>query len=217
MIATRPLFALLALTLAGCATTSGTRPADMSEAEHREHAERQEAHAERHEGRYDPNARSVRPSSTHVGKASAMDWDDKTYNPTAPHLAHAAKFREHAEAHRAAANALASFEEAECKRFSPKTRVECPLLETVTRAEDLPGGVRVFLAEGVPAQAVADHIRCHHAFGLANKFADMPNCPSYVPQVQVNVDPDGKSVVLSGPDDSSAQEIRRRARAHVAH
>jgi len=212
---TFPALTLALVTTAGCAAGPGTRPDDMSLGEHRAHAQHDEMQAETHKARYDPNARKSRVTSANASELGLPEYGDREYNPTAVHLGHAEKYREHAAEHRAAAHALESFEAAECKRFSSATRVECPLLDVVTRVEDIPNGVRVFLADGVWARAVADHIRCHHAFGRSRHFEHMAACPAYVPSVEVGVSPDGKSVTLSSTDQTGVRDIRARAHAHV--
>lgn len=205
---------LVLLASGGCAAHPGTRPDDMSASEHRDHAEHERSTAEAHDARYDPNAREPRGTATHSSELGFPEYGDREYNPTAVHLGHADSHREHAALHSAAAKALESFEDAECKAFRPAIRVVCPLLSVVTSVEDLPNGVRIALADGVSAGAVADHIRCHHAFGRARGFQQMDECPSYVPGLEVGVSPDGKSVVLSSTKPAEGAEIRARAHAH---
>ncbi|MBK7583221.1 MAG: hypothetical protein IPI67_23860 [Myxococcales bacterium] len=209
------IFVLFILT--ACASNPGTRPDDMSAAEHREHAQHDESQAGAHEARYDPNASEPRTGAIRASGNSGLalaDYEDSEYNPTAIHLGHAEEQREHAAEHLAAAKALESFEEAECKRFRPATRAVCPLLSVVTEVKDVPNGAAVVLANGTSAQAVADHIRCHHAFGRSQHFEHMGACPSYVPGLEVAVSKDGKSVVLTSNNAKEAEQIRVRAHAH---
>lgn len=208
---------LALLVVAGCASNPGAHPDDMSAAEHRAHAGQQESQSDAHAGRYEPNARDARRSPIRVSGTSGLalpDYEDSEYNPTAVHLGHAEEQREHAAEHRAAAKALESFEEAECKRFRPATRAVCPLLSVVKDVQNIPNGARVVVASGISAQAVADHIRCHHAFGRSQHYEHMAACPSYVPGLEVAVAKDGESVVLTSATAPEVEQIRSRARAH---
>ena len=203
--------------LTSCAS-SGTKPDDMSAQEHRAAAEKERQEAAKHAQQYDPKAtgtRPIDPSHANHGGAELGDafWDEETYNPTASHKAVADKHEKLAEAHEKAAAALESFEEATCKSFPPATRKVCPLNGTVTRAEEIDGGVRLFFAPSVPIDAVVAHVKCHFGFARVNGYDGMSGCPLYVKGVQVKAGE--HSIDLLGADDATVSEIRARLASHV--
>ncbi|MCA9632135.1 MAG: hypothetical protein KC766_30990 [Myxococcales bacterium] len=204
----------VAVLMAGCASQApGTQPGAMSAAEHREHAAAHAEAANEHEAQYDPDARVRRGGSP---TSSEVEYDLDTYNPTVNHLREGGKERDIAQEHEAAAEALESFTDAECSEFPPESRKVCPLLTVVTGEEDVPGGARLILADGVPPTAVVDHMLCHHAFAQEKGYIGMPRCPMYLKAVQISLSPDGKSVQITSKDDATVSEIRKRARAHIS-
>lgn len=214
------LLSSAALFATGCATTrsAGSRPDDMSAVKHRAVAAKHQREAKRHENRYDPNAESTRVHGPYGGGAAAGDVGEvleTTYNPTKVHLGHAAEHREHARQHAAAAATLEKFEAQSCQRFAKKTRVLCPLIGQVVRSEQIPGGVRLYLARGVPANAVLAHMRCHYAHGRSVGRQGMSACPLYLKDLQFKATSDGKSVEITSTDNTVVQAIRVRASAHV--
>jgi hypothetical protein len=206
-----------ALVAVGCASQApGTQPGDMSAAEHRDHARSHERSAEAHEEHYDPNA--SKPSQSSYGErqlGAEFEYSMSTYNPTREHLGLAGEQREIAHQHSEAAAELERFAEAECGKFPPQSRAACPVLGGVGAAEDVPSGSRLHLAEGASARAVLDHMRCHHAFARMKGYDGMPQCPMYLPDVEMLAAADGTSITITSKDPRTAAEIRRRARAHV--
>ena len=202
---------LLALTIAGCAgQPPGSAPHDMSAADHKKHAAEHEAEAEQHEAAYDPNAEERRGGSSTF---QDFQYGQEVYNPTSKHLGHAKEHQETAEAHRKAAEALESFTDGECAKFPPKTRSVCPIMSVVTAAEDVKGGAKLTLKDGVPTDAVLAHMRCHHAFAAQEGHKGMPGCPLYLKNLELNAD--GKSITITSEDTATEKEIRKRAKAHV--
>jgi hypothetical protein len=185
----------------------------MSASAHREEAADYKQSAARQQAQYDPDA-EVRQGGSRASRAT--EYDIKTYNPTAGHLQKAIDDREIAREHEAAAVALESFTDAECAEFPSATRKVCPLLTVVVQEQDIAGGVRLFLADGTLPSAVLDHMRCHHAFAREKGYSGMPECPLYLKDVDMSLDPDGKTVLITSRDAATAVEIRQRARAHLA-
>lgn len=192
----------------GCAS-SGTDPHDMSADDHRRAAESHGDEADQHAAEYDPDAeKTSRSTPVHPGTYSlgspasgpgggAYYYSSKKYNPTATHLEHADKHQRHADAHAAAAKALESYEDAECKSFPGSTRKHCPLMGNVVAVEDIDEpahgaggpaphaqhrwrGVRIRFADGVNMDAVVAHARCHMAFAATHGFEGMDHCPLYI-------------------------------------
>ncbi len=150
--ATAGVLCVLAL---GCGSpTPGTRPDDMSAAEHEHAAGEHQAMSEQHEGRYDPSATDTREGRSGGARGGGPAWPVRIYNPTEGHHAEAERHAEHAAEHAAAGEALRRFEQAQCQGFPPETRASCPLMGTVASVEDIDGGVRLHVTAGVPSEAV---------------------------------------------------------------
>ena len=224
---------LIWLLAAGCASTSGARPDDMSAAEHREAAASHEQERAAHAQQYDPEARpvasSVPPISAYHGPAGASSsigtFSPREYNPTEEHQRNAEKHAKHAADHAAAADALEAFEAEECGRFPPRTRRSCPLLGKVIGVEDIDAqaqgskkrGIRIRFVEGISRDAVIAHMRCHIAFGRTQGRKGMDHCPLYVEGVDVGASTgsEANTVDLLVEDGALVDELRRRARAHM--
>lgn len=198
-----------ALFSAACFPTPGARPDDMSADDHRAHASRHDELATEHARQYDPEARAEEHSGTDTNPAL---WEVKIYNPTQPHLADAAAHRRHAADHRAAADELEAFEEEECRSFPPETRALCPLIGAVERVENVEGGVRMVIADGIRSRALADHAQCHRAFARTQGHEGMPDCPLYLDGVSISLQ--RGALQLTVEDDRAVPELRRRAHAH---
>lgn len=211
-------FASPVILIAACAgTTAGTLPDDMSATNHRAAAAADERRAERHHARYDPQAakRVTRRSLARDRTGFEFEFPESTYNPTTRHLADSADLREHAAEHERAARALESFTRAECKELPATTRALCPLLAVVVHVEDVAGGARLEIANGVPIRAVLAHMRCHHAFALERHERGMDACPLYLRDIDIHPDSDGRSVLITSKDAATIRRIRERAVAHA--
>lgn len=198
----------IALTACG---GSGTRPADMSAAEHRQAADDEAASADEH-SEHDDGA-GIQTGFT--GSTASTDvFAEGVYSPIVVHAELSAQHRELAEAHRAAAQALESFEDAECGAFPASTRASCPLLGQVVSVEDIEGGARANFGEGVNVDAAAAHIACHLAYARTEGHEGVIECPLYLRGVQS---------ARSGPSsvdftvDGDVAELRTRLGAHVVH
>lgn len=207
--------AMALLSVSGCAS-DGTKPDDMSAAQHRAAAEHERSEAEQHSKEYDPHAISPRDPSGGEDIIYGVDdvyWAGDVYNPTAPHRSLAEAHQDLAHAHEAAAKSLEQFEEAECKAFPASTRPSCPLLGPVASVEDIERGVRLRLSEGFAVEPVAAHVRCHFAFARTQGYEGMDACPLYLKGLRVQ---EGEGFIdLLLDDGDQIEALRSRARAHV--
>jgi len=198
-------------TVAACAT-AGTRPEDMSAAEHRDHAEMERAEAADASASYDPLAtRAVRVTGD---PTDFFTYDVEIYNPTLTYKDAAERHQRAAEEHAAAAEALESFEDAQCRQLPPQVRVECPLLGQVRAAHDVADGVEVTLAEGVPKEAFMAHVQCHLAFSHTAGHEGMDACPLFLHGVEAT-EGEGQVVRFTVDDADAVPELRRRMATHV--
>jgi hypothetical protein len=203
----------------------GTRPDDMSAQAHRREAEEHARWEAEHQRAYHPEARSRAGASPEFGphpqrsrfgyRYSDLYWDVREYNPTQVHRDRAKRHSDLAREHAKAARALEEFEESECQAFPRETRVVCPLVAQVESMQDVFGGVRVHLAEGVNVNAAMTHLRCHQAFARARGREGMDSCPLYMPGVWVERFRSSREVDLLALDPDDVDELRRRAREHL--
>lgn len=212
-IALAPLLGL-GLWLGACGAAPGTRPDDMSAAQHRQMAAAEERKAERHEAHYDPSEEvTMRTAGTNA--QGDVIYAPRVYNPTRSHLHIAGQHRRHAEEHRAAARALEKFEQEQCKLFPPETRELCPLLGTLESVQNIEGGVRVRFLDGVNMPAATDHVLCHLAYGRTQGRQGMDSCPLYIEGVTAKRVDETRNVDLTVDDPAKVPELRARAAAHV--
>lgn len=200
---------LLVLALGCVEANPGTQPDAMSAEAHRQEAAEHEREGSEHEREYDARAQS--PYDERLRHPQEFE----SYNPTAVYLRLAREHRRHAREHLEAARVLEDFEAAECGAFPPETRVVCPLIGQVDAVEDIPGGVRVRLAEGVPPHAAVAHMRCHLAFARARGRVGMHECPLYLRGIQVEAAAGSQSVDLLTADPNDVEALRRRTHRHV--
>jgi len=203
----------LLISLAACGGSQGTHPEDMSAEDHRAMAEHERDLASEHEG--------------HAGTGSEVDvvapmdpgspfiYGTDLYDPAGRHQGQAQHHQALAAEHAAAAEALISFENAQCAQFPEATRAACPLLGTVVAVSNTDGGVEITLAQDVNRDAVLAHIRCHLAFAATAGREGMPHCPLYMPGVSVSPGASDHSVMLTIADESQVDALRARTRAHV--
>jgi len=204
-----PLTLLVALS--ACGGSQGTHPEDMSAADHRAMAQHEEEMA----GEHDERAGGSGGISVATPGEPGFIFGTDSYDPAARHRADAAHHEALAREHEAAAEALESFENAQCAQFPPATRAACPLLGTVTSVEDVDGGVEITLADDVNRDAVLAHIGCHLAYAATQGHDGMDGCPLYIPGVQVSAGAGAHTVVLSVSDSAQLDLLRSRTRAHV--
>ena len=119
-----------------CGGAAGTRPHDMSTAQHEQRAREHDAVADRHASAHDPTAREsvldCRRPGTPAGPGFALGrvcWSS-VVNPTAEHARAAQEHREIAAAHRRASSALAQAEASACVGLSDEDRDMSPFLHT---------------------------------------------------------------------------------------
>ena len=203
--------------LSGCAS-DGTKPDDMSADEHRAAAAKERQVAEQHEEKFDPNATSTRPQdsvnrSNTVPGIDDVTWPEDVYNPTSPHKLTAEAHLKMAAKHEAAAAALEAYEDGVCKKISKKVRGMCPLLGPVSSVEDIDGGVRMHIRDGVKLQAIVDHMNCHMAYARTEGHKGMDECPLYLKGLTVKA---GDGIVdLVTSDSGTVDELRKRAKTHA--
>jgi len=206
----RSLFGLIGIV--SIATTCGTgnkavNPDEMSADQHREEAERERRKAGDQRKQYRPSAERTVVMPDKAG----VIFDHPVYNRTDVHLAHAATMEKHARQHEAAAKYLQKFEEGECVQFAPAIRASCPLLGPVIRIDNIPGGVRVWLAPGVSPDAVVAHMRCHYAYARTRAFENT-TCALYVRGIEIRRGHDPATIEIVSPAPAGEQEIRARSR-----
>lgn len=212
---------LLVTAASSCGTGGGAvKPDEMSAAEHRAEAARENEAARQHRKDYDPQATvpsPFRPAASAAPAPGDHAFPPSVYNPTEVELWQADDHRAHARQHEKAAQALERFEAAECIAFPPVARAACPLLRRVSRIDDIGGGVRVTFAPGAPVHAVFAHMRCHYAFARARAFEDVVSCPLYVRGVEIKRASDPLAIDITHADGRQVDEIRVRARQEAVY
>jgi len=179
---------LAALLLASCGSR-GTRPEDMSVAEHERAAAEAEAKAKEEQS----NRRTAGP------RGDTID----TSNPD--------RYWKLAKAHHEAAHTLTAREEAECKGVDKAARDTCPLATyAVADVQEIDGGVRVTYA-GAEAQKLAAAVRCHAAHGAVVGREGMPDCPLYSKGLILKTEPveGGAALILTSSDGDTVDRLRR--------
>lgn len=224
---------IILATLNGC-VSSGTGPDDMSAEAHRATAAAEQQQAIEHFQQYDPQ-RAARPRPGYLGNTAIYYdpniywdpydpygyayydyfWDVGSYNPSLDHLDSAERLESHAADHLAAAQALETFEEAECKAFPPETRATSPLIGQVESAEEVFGGVSLNFKEGVDVNAAIAHMRCHAAFARTRGRIGMESCPLYIPGITISRGGNSNIVELTIGDQSQLRDLRQRVQEHL--
>ena len=210
---------VLALAFGGCGTgKEAVKPDDMSAAEHRDEAARENRAASQHASDSHPHA--AVPSPFRQGGA----WPNgdyafplSVYNPTEGHLARVDEHRAHARAHEKAAEALERYEDSACLNFPPSTRAACPLLGPVTHVDDIKGGVRVRFAAGTRVDAVLAHMRCHYAYARARGFAEAATCPLYMRGIEIQPAKDPLAIDITTADADRVAELRALSRDEAVY
>lgn len=232
MFTARPVISLVLL--AGCASTPGAQPHDMSVVHHEAEASSHEAEAGRHAAQYDASARAARERCMTATAGTAPTdacWTSVT-NPTADHLREADRHRRMAADHRAASQELRGAEAHACaglrdddRDVSPFAHREdiasvSPLSVPVTSArmtsQHTVGAVVTFRAlPGMTAEWLQRVINCHmaRAAALGHDATGMAYCPLMVRGVsaQVASTGDGFAVAVRGADEDATREILRRS------
>lgn len=184
----------------------------MSAGDHDRAAAEHQRESDRHAEQFEPSASSR--SSSGSSLLLGTDFGTDVYNPTERHLVESDRHGEIAAQHRAAAAQLRDYEGETCALFPEATRASCPLLNQLTAANDVPGGVRLRFAPDVNLDAVFAHIECHIAFARVRGREGMDGCPMYVDGAQVERR-DGHIMLITDGSPTDVEALRRAARAHL--
>lgn len=223
---TRFLPLLIALPVLSCATTPGSRPHDMSTAQHEAAAQREEAVASGHQARFEPNATITRERCRPLsGAGRYADINDLSYtcwtsvsNPTEAHRRMAEEHRHHAADHRAGSAALREAEARACAGLEPDDRDTSPFEHAEDLASVVPlmfpepglgqtpgqkrlaGAIVAFRAvPGMTAAWLQRLVDCHLArnASLGHLLPGMPNCPLVPKGVTATVSSAGTGFAVS--------------------
>lgn len=220
---------------AGCASAEGTKPHDMSTAQHEAAASQEESASQGHAAQHAPDA-SV--TVTHCrgvggGLGGGGCWTS-TENPTQQHKSDADEHERLADQHRAAAQALRDAENASCSGIEEADRVTSPFyhredITSVSKAErsvseglgshpQFVGGRAVFRAvPGMTAEWLQRLVNCHLARAAAVGFSmpEMSYCPLMLKGVSAEVSStgDGFAIAVTSTDTATATEVWRRMQA----
>ena len=219
---------ILALAVA-CTAAPGTKPHDMSAAQHEAMA-KQEDHASRaHADQHDPGATATVTQCP--GKSGC--WTSMS-NPTAQHADDAQHHRELAQKHRAASAALKAAETRACAGISDDDRDISPLyhredIASVTPlTKEVKSGKSVVTQEvgvtivfravpGLTAEWLQRVVDCHlaRAAAMGHDMHGMDYCPLELKGVEATVASvgDGFAVNVSAEDGATIAEIIKRAQA----
>jgi hypothetical protein len=118
--------------------------------------------------------------------------------------------RQHADAHRAAAQTLMQYQDEECKGIPADQRDSCPLLIGVTSVDSIPEGARVVFENQVLASTALAVMKCHVAFSRAHKDEDVDACPLYIKGMTVRTGLIENSIDFVASTMPVAAEIRDR-------
>lgn len=231
---------ILGLAAAACASaTPGSRPHDMSAAQHDREGHAHEAGASGHAAQHDPAATTTRERcrSRAGGAARAgadvsdICWTSET-NPTESHLREAELHRRHAADHRTGSTALRDAEARACVGLNPDDRDASPFahVDDIAGVEPLiertgtskvpgqrtSGAIVTFRAvPGMTAEWLQRVVDCHLArnAALGHVVPEMTNCPLVPNGVQARVRSTGNgfAVAIRSDDASTAREVLARA------
>lgn len=223
----RPWMWTAVLAFAGCVTTPGSRPEDMSAAHHREAAAAEASLAEQHAAQVPSEAR--RQCQGNFGDAftdlpDLLCWTSVS-KPTQAHMRQAEEHRRSAQAHRAAAAALGEAEKRACDGVAPDDRDISPFehVEDLASAEPLlengrgtVGAVIVFRpVRGLTEERLRRLVTCHLArnAALGHVVDAMPDCPLVPKGVDATVTSTKAGLAVSIRSDSAATAAEIFARA----
>lgn len=229
----RDLMLTFVCSVAGCQSTPGAEPHDMSVAAHLAAASGHEAEARHHRDQYVPDATEARERCLASGTLASQSvcWTS-VRNPTEDQLREAERHHQMAVEHRAASQALRDAEASACagvserdRELSPFERREdisrvAPLREDFTTAREIrshtTGVVVTFRAvPGLTAEWLQRAVNCHLArnAALGHQVPEMPDCPLVPNGVSATVRStgDGFAVALRADDPAALEELQRRA------
>lgn len=220
--------------IAGCASSPGTRPGDMSASRHEVEARTHEDDAASHDRDGDAARSTDRPACPPVGgvggRGSGICWTSAA-QATSDHVAAAEAHRRAAAEHRAASRALREAEARACdgladadRDTSPFARTEdivavAPLTRPVRRGETrVPTATGVIVTfrtvPGLTTERLQRLVDCHLArnAALGHEPGDMDECP-LVPRgasAHVTATREGFEVAVRGADDKAIDAIVER-------
>lgn len=209
----------LSLAVVACASTAstGTRPSEMSVAEHERAAREDETLAEAQEHQYDEDAWQTSGSCSDLCFST---WS----NPTAEHAELARRYRAEAAEHRAASKVLQNAEQAACQGIPERDRDVSPFFheddivgwEKEPRSgPEGPVAFRIHFRaiEGVDVERMQHLLDCHLARSAARGYEapEMPYCPLVLEGVSAVAKsaPTGLDVVLT-VEAASQYDVERR-------
>lgn len=235
-----PFTIVLVAGIAACGAAAGTRPHEMSAAQHQQAAATEAAEAKSHEQQYDPAAakQSIRCAPGQV--KTGVCWRE-TLNPSHEHQRMAEEHRKIAAQHRAASAALVAAEKRACAGLGDEDRDMTPFghgsdiqsasryREEIVSTEGGPssgeytGATIVFRAvPGLTGPWLQRIIDCHLArnavIGHAAASSEMAYCPLTLEGVQAVVREvsNGFAVDVTSSNPRVADEIWARAQRLAA-
>lgn len=219
---------LITLIAAGCASSTGTKPHDMSVMQHEQAATTEDQATGQHAEQYNPDATT---KTERCGRGAC--WTSVS-NPTDQHKSDSEQHEKLAAEHRAAAQALRDVEAKECAGLDESDIATSPFYHrediaevsrvsrTVQRgrqtATEEVGGRVVFRAvPGMTAEWLQRLVDCHlaRAAAVGHSMPEMPYCPLVpkgVKATAVSVG-DGFAVEMTSDDPASDAEVWRRVQA----
>ena len=216
----------------GCASDPGTKPHDMSAAQHDAMAKQEDSAASGHAEQHDPHATTTK--ETCAARAGAC-WTSVS-NPTSEHDDDAKRHAELAQKHRAAAKALTDAEARACSGISEQDRdmspfyhrediqSVSPLTETVRAGKSTSqkevGATIVFKAlPGMTTEWLQRVVDCHlaRASAVGHEMPEMSYCPLVLKEAKAKVTSAGNgfAINVSSEDSATAAEIKKRAQSLV--
>jgi hypothetical protein len=210
----------LLLAAGACISRSPTviKPDEMSAAEHRRQAAREQSMAREYDRtlEHDPlvwqqpleaPAGFVFPiSPLNREMAERVAEDDRN-------IKQANALRDEARQHKRAARTLEKFEKAECGGTPASARAACPVLGPLAQLDDIPGGVRATFSDPARVDGVVAQMRCHFAYEQTRGFDEATACPMYLPGIDIRQAVDNPAAVdVTSADPRVADELREQAR-----
>ncbi len=192
--------------LPGCADPFLIRADDMSAAQHRAAARREEQAAARAE-------QLAHATSTPASASDQTSW----YDPSNDHRREASQRRDHARQHASAAVFLEQLEDSACVPVPREHRAACPLLGPLVRLDDIPGGARAVFTESTRARRAIAEMRCQYAYARTRHFEASDACPLSVEGIDIRPGVDPRWVEIVARDEQAARVVRDRAREQAVY
>jgi hypothetical protein len=228
-ISSLSLVAGIGALLAACGADPGTKPHDMSTAQHEAMAKNEESAASGHAEQHEPAAEQKTTNCS--GRTGC--WTSVS-NPTAQHADDAKRHRELAQKHRAAAAALVDAEARACSGLAEDDRdispfyhrddivSVAPYSETIKAGKSTTqkevGVTVVFRAvPGMTAEWLQRGVDCHlaRAAAMGHQMPEMDYCPLMSKGAKAKVTSTGSGFAINvfAEDAAAVAEIKKRAAA----